>query len=70
MTNDKVKPVLDRVGNWKEYIEQKNDLEEEKEMGYHGNNGRPLGSEAFTKKLENKLGRKLGRQKPGPKGNN
>jgi putative transposase len=66
----RVKPILDRMENWMEYISEPNRLEEEREIRRHENTGRPLGSEAFVKKLEKELGRKLSRQRPGPKRNN
>ena len=65
----KVRPLLDRVESWSEYINIMDDRKEESEIKRNECTGRPLGSEEFVKKIENELGRKLSRQKPGPKGN-
>ena len=66
----KVRPILERVKNWSKYISELNGREDEMKIQCHENTGRPLGSNGFIKKLENKLGRKLDRQKPGQKRNN
>lgn len=63
----KVKPVIDRIGNWSTYINMDNDSEEEIEIKCHERTGRPLGSDKFIEKIEKQLRRKLAKQKPGPK---
>jgi putative transposase len=62
-----VRPLLDIVGNWKELLASGMDESELQAIRKHEQTGRPLGSEAFTKKLEKKLNRILHRLKPGPK---
>lgn len=66
----KVKPILERVGNWDEYILQEIKAEEEKLIKRHEYTGRPLGSVKFIKEVERRLKRKLTKRKPGPKSDN
>jgi len=62
----KVKPMLDRVGNWRQYLlkvdSSSNDL-----VAQHTRTGRPLGSDSFVKKLENICGKPLAPKKTGRK---
>ncbi len=63
----KVKPLLEMVRDWKEFLSSGISEDELRRMRYHEKTGRPLGSEGFVKKLEETLGRILRRQKPGRK---
>ena len=62
-----VRPLLDLVGNWKEFLLQMTDQSVE-EFETHERTGRPLGDEAFIEQASKKLGRDFKRKKPGPKG--
>ena len=63
----RVKPLLEMVDNWKEFLTNPVTNSELEEMRHHENTGRPLGSENFIRKIERFLGRFLGFRKPGPK---
>jgi putative transposase len=63
----RVKPLLEMVDNWKEFLANTVTNSELEEMRHHENTGRPLGGENFIKKIERFLGRFLGFKKPGPK---
>lgn len=57
-------PLEDWVGDWREHLES--DIEDKIEvLEKHERTGRPLGSEAFVRKLEKKTGRVLRPQKGG-----
>ena len=62
-----VKPLLEMVGDWKEFLACGISEDEIGKMRCHEKTGRPLGSEGFIGKLENTLSRILQRQKPGRK---
>jgi putative transposase len=62
----KVAPLLEMVGNWKEFLSLSTE-EELDLMHRHERTGRPLGAESFLDKMEQVLGRALRPQKPGPK---
>ena len=62
-----VKPVLDEAKDWKTALATPFTSAELKSIGASEHTGRPLGSAAFVKSLEKKLGRTLARQRPGPK---
>ena len=61
-----VKPMLDLVNDWLEYLDQQ-DRDEHKSIRMHTNTGRPLGEEALIAKVEAITGRDLRKKKPGPK---
>jgi len=61
-----VKPMLDLVNDWLEYLEQQ-DGDEHKSIRMHTNTGRPLGEDALIAKVEAITGRDLRKKKPGPK---
>ncbi len=63
----KVKPLLELVGNWRDFLLSGVTEEEIESIRRHENTGRPLGSDRFVRKLEEGLGRILHRQKPGRK---
>lgn len=63
----RVDPLLERMDDWSDFLDegmQNGDLEL---IRSHESTGRPLGSPAFVRRLEQRLGRTLTRQKPGPK---
>jgi putative transposase len=62
-----VSPLLEIVGNWREFLGREVGQREYELVRSHERTGRPLGSEGFIESLEKKLERVLRRQKPGPK---
>jgi putative transposase len=62
-----VKPMLKRVGNWAAFLRDSLDEETLESIRSGERTGRPRGSAAFIKRLENALGRTLAKRKPGPK---
>ena len=64
----KVKPLLERVEDWKEFLRLPEEEATLEELRRHERTGRPLGDERFIARLERLAGRRLRRQKPGPKG--
>jgi putative transposase len=63
----RVKPLLDRVRDWRSFLAKPLTDDERILISAHESTGRPLGSPAFITRLEKRLGRTLARQKPGPK---
>ena len=63
----KAAPLLERVGDWKDFLCLGVSEDEVKQLRRHERTGRPLGSERFIGAVERKLGRPLRRGKPGPK---
>ena len=62
----RVKPMLERVGNWSDYLSISN-KDELASIRKHQKSGRPLGGEEFISKVEAITGRSLKMQKRGPK---
>jgi len=62
-----VKPLLDLVGDWQEFLSVPPSEEERNALRRHERTGRPLGSAAFLTKIERALHRMLRPNKPGPK---
>ena len=62
-----VKPLLERMRNWRSFLDEPLTDNERECVRAHESTGRPLGSPTFVAKLEKRLGRTLARQKPGPK---
>ncbi len=60
-------PLLERVGDWAEFLAGGLDPDLQAVIQAGERTGRPLGSAAFVAGLEARLGRTLARQKPGPK---
>ena len=60
-----VRPMLERVRDWGEYIGQGLPDSETRAIRLHNRTGRPLGSDEFVEKLERIVGRILKTQKPG-----
>jgi len=63
----KVEPMLDRVSNWREYLDGGLDDATIGILRKHSNTGRPLGGESFLDMLEQKVGRVLRPLKQGRK---
>jgi putative transposase len=63
----KVKPMLKRVADWREYLAAELDSTDMEILRRHTRTGRPLGSHKFVERLEAKIGRALAPGKPGPK---
>jgi len=63
----RVKPLLDRVDDWRSFLGKPLTEDERELIRAHESTGRPLGSSVFVGRLEKRLGRTLARQKPGPK---
>lgn len=62
-----VRPLLDLVPDWRDFLHSGLSDEEHKAIRAGERTGRPLGAAKFTARLEKRLGRTLARQKPGPK---
>ena len=62
-----VVPMLARVDDWRAYLASALSSEEANLLRVHERTGRPLGSLAFLKGLETKLGRALRKKPPGRK---
>ncbi|MDQ6966591.1 MAG: transposase [Mariprofundaceae bacterium] len=62
-----VTPMLDRVNDWRSYLESDLDESTKEVFRMHGRTGRPLGDETFLQHLEQLAGRMLRPQKPGRK---
>ncbi len=62
-----VKPLLERVDDWRAFLSEKLSRDEIGEIRRCESTGRPLGAARFVARVEKKLGRTLARQKPGPK---
>ncbi|MBU4252042.1 MAG: transposase [Candidatus Omnitrophica bacterium] len=68
--NDKIVDrnfVSDEIKNWADYLSEEDDEKDLTLLRNHCNTGRPLGDKSFIDLLEAISGRKLHRQKPGPK---
>jgi putative transposase len=63
----RVAPLLKLTPNWRGLLARVVREGDIKLLHAHERTGRPLGDEAFLARLEEKLGRTLRRQKPGPK---
>lgn len=62
-----VEPMLKMIPDWSGYLAEKLSRNDVDIIEQHGRTGRPLGSRSFVEKLEKFTGRKLLRQKTGPK---
>ena len=63
----RVKPMRDRVADWREYLSDEPDSTDAEILRRHLRTGRPLGSPEFVESLEAKLARSLIPHKRGPK---
>jgi putative transposase len=64
----KVSPLLQVVGDWKEFLSNGDEEKEIKEIRHHERTERSLGRDGLIIGLENALGRTLRHQKSGLKG--
>ena len=62
-----VRPMLERVNDWREYLAARLEPEQAELLRQHERTGRPLCDSAFLKRLETKLGRALHKKPPGRK---
>jgi len=62
-----VKPLLDLAGPWLAFLASDLDEAELKRLRRHERTGRPLGGEAFLKRLEKRVRRPLRPRRPGRK---
>jgi putative transposase len=62
-----VGPLLDLISDWRRFLGEPEDKDTVEALYAHARTGRPLGGEDFVEALEQRLGRALKRQKPGPK---
>lgn len=60
-------PLIEMVGDWKSYLTETPCVSMAAALKEAERTGRPLGSGKFITELENLLGRKLNKKKPGPK---
>jgi putative transposase len=63
----RVAPLLERVKDWREYLTEPLEAEEEQLWRRHERTGRPLGEPAFLDRIERLLGRIVRPAKRGPK---
>jgi len=63
----KVKPMLSRVADWREYLGTEPDSTDTELLRRHLRTGRPLGSPEFVESLEARIGRVLAPLRRGPK---
>jgi putative transposase len=62
-----VRPMLDRVEDWRAFLGAPLDTEALEAIRSGERTGRPRGADSFVKRLEKVLGRPLAKAKPGPK---
>jgi len=62
-----VKPLLNYIHSWKNFLQKKVSAGEITDMQRHERTGRPIGSDRFIDQLEFETGRVLKKKKPGPK---
>ncbi len=62
-----VKPMLDRIKNWSDYLSVEEKASDLTIIRGHAVTGRPVGDEAFVERLEILTGKPLKKRKPGPK---
>jgi len=62
-----VAPMLNRVNDWRVYLNSDLDESTKETFRLHGRTGRPLGNETFLENIERIAGRSLRPQKPGRK---
>jgi putative transposase len=58
---------LELISDWRRFLGQPEDKDTVEALHAHARTGRPLGGDDFVEALEQRLGRALKRQKPGPK---
>jgi putative transposase len=62
-----VRPLLELISDWARFIGEPDTTDIAHLLHGHAGTGRPLGPDSFVEALEQRLGRPLKRQKPGPK---
>lgn len=62
-----VKPMLDRVSDWREYLGAGENIDMQQRIRENTRTGRPGGADDFVSKLEGQTERTLRKRKPGPK---
>ncbi len=62
-----VTPMLQRISNWRRYLQSPDAEVTLDKLRKHSRTGRPLGDDHFIEKLEQLTQRSLKRRKPGPK---
>ncbi len=62
-----VRPLLELISDWDRFIGEPDAPDIADLLHAHAGTGRPLGPDSFVEALEQRLGRPLKRQKPGPK---
>ena len=63
----RVKPMLERISDWTEYVSNYVESEKQELIERHSRTGRPLGNSAFVRELETITGVVLSPKKPGRK---
>jgi len=61
-----VRPMLQRVSNWRRYLQSTDSESALERLQKHSRTGRPLGNDHFIEKLEQLTQRTLKRRRPGP----
>lgn len=59
--------IFSGIKDWRRFLKERDDLAVQTEIEKHTRTGRPLGSASFLEDLEKATGRKLQKQKPGPR---
>ena len=62
-----VRPMLDRVDRWSDYLSATGNSDESELIELHARTGRPLGSSDFVRRLETITGKDLAPKRPGRK---
>ena len=62
-----VNPMLNRVCDWREYLDVNESIDMQKSIREYTRTGRPGGTDDFVSKLEGQIKRTLRKGKPGPK---
>ena len=63
----RVKPLLERTGDWREFLAEGLEIDDAESFRRHERTGRPLGEASFMERIEKALGRIVHPNKPGPK---
>ena len=63
----RVKPLLERTGDWREFLAEGLEIDDAESFRRHERTGRPLGEASFMERIEKVLGRIVHPNKPGPK---
>jgi putative transposase len=63
----RVKPLLERTGDWREFLSEGLEVNDAELFRRHERTGRPLGEASFLERIEKRLGRILRPNQPGRK---